>query len=162
MQTSLHDMRAAARTNLLTWQGTEVSASFTFAEVPRRFTVRFVSGIDQPVQGVFLDLKGGLLRVDGVEHSRFALWSPRYPHEVQVETSVSSRGKAQLRVSNAWKRERADQAAYFTDYWTGNSGMVVATEAGRIDLRCSCGIGEVDFTDLLVEIRYDVDASSSA
>ena len=161
MDETLAERFAQERTGVITWEGHEVYASYVFPEVPQHLEIDFISGRADPPQGLFLSVKGGILRLDSVEHRRVITWCRRFPlHNQTVEITRTAHRPLQLRAWNAWEESILSSHgnhATLTNSWQGNAGMLVEEEPGMVRLRCSDGIGEVDFSNLEVVIRFDPD-----
>lgn len=95
-------------------------------------------------QGLKLSLNDGELECNGILSPAMTIWS----HTAPEETSVVVRGEraATMDVWNCWLLGEVDSA------WIGNAGIVAqATDRGHL-LRCSDGVGEPSFSDLVVEL----------
>ncbi len=113
-----------------------------------RFAVEFLSWTPERVQGVNLRTKHGLLEVNEVQSSAISLWVDSAPPLVEV-VCVKDPGDGLVVVSNQWRRSDGVE-----DEWTNNAGMIVDDSDNRVVLRCSDGIGEPNFDDLMVELRF--------
>jgi hypothetical protein len=110
-----------------------------------RFLIRRIKSMNSPVQGLRLKAVKGRIKVNGQSHSEVILWADTSP--ASVEISVSSKSGCVLKAWNVWRVGDIAQA------WVGNSG-IHSKKVGRVVvLACSDGVGEVDFTDLVVEIE---------
>jgi hypothetical protein len=105
--------------------------------------VRRSHASDERPQGLKLAPDSGVLTVNGVEASSMVLWSTTSPDEVPLTVSGAT---TSIDVWNCWSMGGVDTS------WVGNAGIVTKTTAAGMVLRCSDGIGEVDFADLEVEI----------
>ncbi len=108
-----------------------------------------VSAKGNPVQGLRLKIGGGELLVNGKILSDIVLWADNSPKEVAV--SISATKGTVLKIWNVWSIGGAINA------WIGNAGMVVAETDDNIWLRCSDGIGDVDFSDFVVSVALHSD-----
>lgn len=150
MTESLSDLFTAAQYPKIEWDGAAAYALWQVSPVPEQLIVEFRGGTDFPVQGLAIKLEGGVLRANGTEAKQLALWHDTAPSEVCVE--VSSTGKAKLSVWNVWRGAVGGHDV--TQAWLGNSGMRIEhSVAGEVILRCSDGVGPIDFGDFIVSLR---------
>lgn len=96
------------------------------------------------------------MRANGVEAKHLTLWRDTAPRELLV--SVAKKGNAKLRIWNIWREPAGSYE--ITQAWLGNAGMRIESsgEGNETILRCSDGVGPVDFDDLIVSVK----ASSNA
>ena len=92
-----------------------------------------------------------MLRVDGVEAKHFTLWQDTSPREVRIV--IAKKGKAKLRIWNIWREAVGGYGV--TQAWLRNSGMRIepSGESDETILRCSDGVGAVNFDDFIVSVR---------
>lgn len=102
-----------------------------------------------PVQGLRLKIGGGELLINGQILSDIVLWADNSPKEVAA--SISATKDTVLKIWNVWSIGGAMNA------WIGNAGMLVAETDDNIWLRCSDGIGDVDFSDFVVSVALHSD-----
>lgn len=106
-------------------------------------SVQRVSSSPQRAQALKLAADRGDLRVNGINANAIALWSHTSPALTAVEVLGHARS---IDVWNAWSFEGVDSS------WLGNAGMELATTGAVHTLRCSDGVGPIDFDDLVIEL----------
>lgn len=114
------------------------------AQPMKKFLVRRLGSTHSPVQGVRIKAAKGTILVDGHSHPDIILWADTSP--AAVEIVVRSKIGCELNAWNVWRS--GDRV----DAWTGNAGMLIHKADGVVTLECSDGKGEIDFTDLVVQI----------
>lgn len=143
---------AEQRSTAIDWNGVRVHSLVQFDEVPSGMTLTFVSGKTDPVQGVELRMRGGTLLVNGHESADIVLWWDTAPPEVRVEVRTYGRQPPVLKLWNIWRGSRD-----VTQAWLGNAGIRIEGDpaSGRFCIRCSDGLGEPSFDDLVVDIETE-------
>jgi hypothetical protein len=96
-------------------------------------------------QALVIAVDRGLLEIDGFEAPAVSLWTSTSPR--QLELVVRGNDAGALDIWNAWR------GPTFEGAWLGNAGIVEQPVEGGITLQCSDGVGEPDFTDLVVRIE---------
>ena len=110
-----------------------------------RLDVRFVSTNSERVQTLSLSVDGGGLEIAGEVNADVLLREDTAPETTSVICRTG--GRATLDVWNGWIGSHDANHA-----WIGNSGMIIEGDEEHVRLRCSDGVGEVDFTNLVVEL----------
>lgn len=87
----------------------------------------------------------GSLVANGVSLRDAIFWSDTVPSEFIV--SFMSAKPTKLKLWNEWRDHRGTEHA-----WLGNAGIVVVRNGVEFELRCSDGIGEPTFEDLIVKL----------
>ncbi|KRA67188.1 hypothetical protein ASD89_02960 [Caulobacter sp. Root656] len=120
--------------------------------VPDQMVLEFRRGVATPVQGLAIKLEGGILCANDVEARHLTLWLDTAPKEVCLLITKKKK-KARLMIWNIW-RDTID-GRDITQAWLGNSGMRIelSGEGNETILRCSDGVGPVNFDDLIVGAR---------
>jgi hypothetical protein len=151
MTEALADLFAAARSPTIEWDGATVHAMWEVDPAPTELAIEFRGATALPVQGLAVKLEGGVLRANGVEAKHLTLWQDTAPPVVDVV--VAKRGKAKLRIWNIWRGAVGGHDV--TQAWLGNSGMRIeaSSEPNETILRCSDGVGSVNFDDLIVGVK---------
>ena len=111
----------------------------------RGFTIHRQHAADSPVPGLSLQARTGEIEVNGRRSSHIVLWADTSPQ--RVDLAVLSGSGCTLNVWNVWRNGDS------MDAWLGNAGMVVTQGDGVTTLECSSGPGDVDFSDLVVDIE---------
>ncbi|WP_448811810.1 hypothetical protein [Agromyces bauzanensis] len=146
----MHDlasMFSAQQTNEIDWRG-QLFSLYDLSTDVAELTIRFVSSAAALPQGLHVKVRGGSLEIGGVIAADMVLWRDTAPETVQVAVRWSPRGPRSLRIWNTWRDGGVSQA------WLGNAGMRVDTrEDGRLTFRCSDGVGEPDFEDLVATME---------
>lgn len=128
------------------WQGTAVNALIRLdVSTGDRIVVTRVRSSRVRAQALKVAVDRGDLRANGVAVPVVSIWSHTAPE--QVELQVVGRRAKSIDVWNAWSFEGVDSA------WIGNAGMIVEQEGAARVLRCSDGLGEPTFEDLVVRIE---------
>jgi hypothetical protein len=120
--------------------------------------IEWLSSESPRIQGLSLRLRkrdvlgaggrGGALRADGREAPTIVLWQDTAPPTVEV-TCVQVASGAELQVSNRWRQPDGRE-----DEWLNNFGMLIETDGGgQYVVRCSDGVGEPSFDDLVVAVE---------
>jgi hypothetical protein len=97
------------------------------------------------IQGLRIKVQNGMLEVNGQQLDDIVLWADSSPGEVLIDVSETATA---VSAWNVWKHSNLMQA------WTGNAGIQIDEQDGAAQLFCSDGIGERNFTDLIVRIDF--------
>ena len=73
-----------------------------------------------------------------------AVWTHTAPETVTLE--VVGRKARAIEVWNSWSFDGVDSS------WVGNAGMLIGSDGATHTLRCSDGMGDPSFDDLVVTI----------
>ncbi len=111
----------------------------------KRFLIRRIHATSSPVPGLRIKAVKGQIEVNGQRHPEVILWADTSPETVPL--SVISKFGCELKAWNVWRADDLVQA------WVGNAGLVISEADHVITLECSDGVGEVNFTDLVVQIQ---------
>ena len=111
----------------------------------KRFLIRRIHATSSPVPGLRIKVVKGEIEVNGQRHPEVILWADTSPESVSL--SVISKSGCEMKAWNVWRADDLVQA------WVGNAGLVISEVDHVITLECSDGAGEVDFTDLIVQIQ---------
>jgi len=130
----------------VTWKGQTVESVI---EIPvqdgdRIMLTRLTSSTTR-AQALKLGIDKGELRANGVLMQTAAIWTHTSPLEIQIDV-VGRRAKS-VDVWNSWSSDGVDSA------WLGNAGMVVERTSSITTLRCSDGLGDPTFDDLVVKLE---------
>ena len=90
--------------------------------------------------------KGHLLIANQKFKKGAILWTETAPRVVEV-VCITKLARTTFKAWNAWKDEDG-----ITMAWIGNGGMLIEEREGVTVLKCSDGVGEPQFDDLVVEI----------
>lgn len=115
-----------------------------------RLNVVRLSASPVRAQALKLSVDKGGLRANGVVVSTAAIWSHTAPETAELE--VVGRRARFVDVWNAWSLDGVDSS------WIGNAAMSVDTDGATHTIRCSDGMGEVTFDDLVVRLELAGDA----
>jgi len=108
--------------------------------------VRFVRRKPTIREGLQLKIERGKLLVNGESLKSGVLWMDTAPEVVEIVCQPPRSG-ATLSLWNAWERDGIMHA------WLGNAGMLVEQRDDTVVLKCSDGVGDPDFQDLVVQLR---------
>jgi hypothetical protein len=150
---SLSELIADARGAPIEWDGRVVYGSYVLKDVEGKsdLSVQFVEYVRTPRQALRLKPIQGTLGVAGERLKDVVLWSDTAPRIVQVTPfPPRSRSSIDIRIWNAWWD---GGLGGFMNAWKGNAGLQVdEVDTDAIWLRCSDGVGEPSFADLVVRI----------
>lgn len=154
--TTLGEQFVRSRGKPIEYKGQTVHAIYELAiSRGQRLTIWFRSVRPQPRQGLRLVINKGTLDINGEQLKDVVLWTDTAPEIVEVH-ALPPRSGGTLKIWNTWIGSLGSM-----DAWTGNSGMLVEPTTDGVVLRCSAGIGEPDFSELVVEITTSVYAGES-
>lgn len=144
------DQYLASRSHRATWQGQVVRGSIELVlDRPVDVIVDAKAG-DSPLrQGVAVRVPRRRARVGDVEGERFVLWEDygAFPTTVSM---LAKRPPFTMRVWNCWEGHLGS-----VDAWVNHAGMLIADQGpSHLELACSAGPGEVDFSDLVITLRW--------
>ncbi len=111
----------------------------------QKFIIRRLNSSKSLLQGLRLKAVKGSIEVNGQSHGDIILWADTCPEAVDIY--VASKSECELKIWNVWK------SGEITHAWIGNAGFLVFEKENIIMLECSDGVGEVDFSDLVIEIE---------
>jgi len=129
-------------TDVVDWKGHEVQPVLRFPVAAGSMVrVRRLGSSSERAQAVKLAVDQGAMRLARYEGSSIALWSHSAPAEVELEIIGHA---TVLEVWNAWSLDGVDNA------WLGNAGIIAESHANGWTLQCSDGVGDPDFSDLVL------------
>jgi hypothetical protein len=112
--------------------------------------VEFLRTAGDRVQGLNLSLTDGVLEVNEQRIRDVVLYTDTAPRHVRL--LCRSGGPATLQVWNSWRAQSGEDR---NDAWIGEAGIAVDDQGSEEALlRCSDGIGPLDFDDLVVRLRF--------
>ena len=153
----------AATLDSLFWKSKGGAVEFRGRTVSRIFkrrvrphevvTVRFIRSISEPAQGLLFRIPGGTLRILNDSIKDLSLWSDTFPGE---DTLVCETKRPNtLKIWNAWRSPNGKAI-----YWIHESGILIEEPSPTtVVLRCSDGIGDANFEDLVVELEFRSEAA---
>lgn len=111
------------------------------------FSIRRLGATNDRVQGLALKAVSGQIVVDGSRdgYPEIILWSDTSPDAVEIE--VLSKFGSTLKIWNVWK------STFGMNAWVGNAGIHICRLDGKMTLKCSDGVGEVNFSDYVVVLE---------
>lgn len=128
-----------------------VSARERFRIEIRKFTKLPVQGLQlvaRATRGKPRDVRCQV-EVAGKTGTDFVLWTDTAPHHIQILVREAPAG-SQIGVWNVWRHPRHDTMLYGMN----NAGVEVISESeDQWLLRCSDGVGDANFDDLVFELR---------
>ncbi|MEW6352656.1 MAG: hypothetical protein AB1646_26720 [Thermodesulfobacteriota bacterium] len=150
MKKTLADLFMEASGPTVQYKGLTVhSAVFRHVDKPGRFRVRFLKAVASPIQGLNIDIDRGHLLIAGAKSRKMILRLDTCPIEDEVLYRPAPSSTARLTLYNSWVDENES-----VDAWLVHAGMLVEETGNKILLRCSDGLGEPTFDDLIVEIEF--------
>jgi hypothetical protein len=112
--------------------------------------VEFLRTAGDRVQGLNFSLTDGVLVVEGERIRDLVLYTDTAPRHVRLICLTG--GPATLQGWNSWRAESGEDR---DDAWIGEAGIAVDDQGSdEVLLRCSDGIGPLDFDDLVVRLRF--------
>lgn len=109
------------------------------------FLIRRLNATNSPVPGLRIKAVKGEIEVNGQRYPEVILWADTSPESVVI--SVFSRAGCELKAWNVWRSDDVVQA------WVGNAGLLLSKIGKVIKLECSDGVGEADFSNLVIQIE---------
>ncbi len=150
MQATLGELFKRSRGAPIEVQGRTVHPLFEHPLAgPEICRVQLRSNAARP-EGVCVKIVKGTLMINGQQLSEAVLWTDTAPDVVPIVCQPKKGRGAVLKVWNTWKDEQGTQHA-----WIGNAGMLVEGTEDGVVLRCSDGIGEAHFDDLIVSLSFE-------
>lgn len=98
-------------------------------------------------QGLMLTVSKGQLECSGQKSKKFVLWSNTGPVEDRI--TYLGRNSTTLKIWNVWMNARTMNA------WIGYGGMLIDDSGSSVVFSCSDGVGEPDFSDLIMRVDFD-------
>lgn len=130
------------------WQGRTVHSFVRIAVTDGdRIVIRRLRASKIRAQALKLAVDRGELKANGLVVSTVAVWSHTAPDTVTLDI-VGKRAKS-VDIWNAWSHEGVDSS------WLGNAGILVESTGDGHLLRCSDGLGEPSFDDLVVRVEVN-------
>ena len=112
--------------------------------------VEFERTAGDRVQGLNLSLTDGVLEVNEERIRDVVLYTDTAPRHVPL--ICHTEGPVTAQVWNSWRAESGEDR---DDAWIGEAGIAVDDQGSEeVRLRCSDGIGPLDFDDLVVRLRF--------
>lgn len=96
-------------------------------------------------QALKIALDKGNLRANGVLVPTAAIWTHTSPETATLQ--VVGRRARSVDIWNSWSFDGVDSS------WLGNAGILVESSGDQHILRCSDGLGDATFDDLVVRVR---------
>lgn len=147
---NLSELLAEARGLPIRFGGVEVRA---ICEIPipetSRLHISFIHATTTRPQALRIRAEKVMLEVRDSRVNDAIFWTDTAPREFEVIAQPATSG-ASIKVWNEWRDRVGIQNA-----WMGNAGMAVTADDKVITLRCSDGIGDPAFDDLVVSIRLE-------
>ena len=127
------------------WHGQVVHSLFQLAAKDGdTIDITRITASPTRAQALKLAADKGNLRANGVVVSPIAIWTHTSPETVSIQ--VVGRKVRSVDIWNSWSFDGVDSS------WLGSAGMLVESSGQTHALRCSDGLGEPTFDDLVVEI----------
>ncbi len=154
MKKTLAELFMAAAGPTVEYEGRVVHAAvFRQVTQPGFYIVRFIKAVRKPLQVLGMAIDEGELTIEGTTAKKIALWYDFSPDVVKVHYRPSPGGD-RLSIYNMWEDEQGTVHA-----WLVHAGMIVEEAGNKMILRCSDGLGDPTFDDLIVEIEFRDDES---
>lgn len=129
------------------WEGRSVYQMWSkdWNQELQKLVIRRISSDSTFTQGLRVKLDRGEMLVNGQILKDATLWSDTSPDLVRIDIVKTPKV---IKIWNTWLYDGQTWA------WTGNAGMLIQEQGCRVLLRCSDGVGEVDFGNLVIELDY--------
>lgn len=128
------------------WHGSPVHSMLQFGVTNGdTISVTRVRASSTRAQALKVSVDKGDLRANSILMTTAAIWTHTSPEQVSVE--VVGRRVRSIDVWNSWSYDGVDSA------WLGNAGIMVESKGDTHTLRCSDGLGEPNFDDLVVRLE---------
>lgn len=111
----------------------------------KEILVKRINATKLPLQGLRIKVINGNIEVNEISGTEFILWANTSPEQVKIKI-ISSQG-CLLKFWNVWEVDGITQA------WVGNAGICVISQDRVTTLECSDGAGDIDFSDLVIQIE---------
>jgi len=121
----------------------------TIKDKKQDFIIHKLKAKKSPIPGLRLKVTKGFIEINGERYRDVILWSDELDDSILV--SITSKSGCELKIWNVWRRP--DDIHRVVEAWVSNEGMVINESGGIVTLECSNGFGEVDFSNLVVEIE---------
>ena len=149
MKETLADLFWRASGPTVQYEGLTVhGAVFRYVKKPGRFRVRFLASVQKPIQALCIDIDPGKLIIEDEAFSKTILRRDTAPDVVLVGYQPSRNG-SKITLYNSWINKNGGIEA-----WLVHAGMLVEETGDKMILRCSDGLGEPTFDDLVVEVTF--------
>jgi hypothetical protein len=127
------------------WQGKVVHSLVQLhAKEGDTIEVERISSSTTRAQALKIAVDKGNLRANGVLMPEAAIWTHTSP--VLATLEVVGRKVRSVDIWNSWSFDGVDSS------WIGSAGMLVETNGDQHTLRCSDGLGDPTFDDLIVNV----------
>ena len=145
----LSDWFENARAASVMWRGLLVHSMYELPAVTAGTMFRITFDDQNPArpEGLRVKVRGGTIRIAGQDLDDAVLWSDSAPRLVEAHVQSNS-DSVNVRFWNCW-RDTADTV----HAWIGNAGMIVDEMESGFRLRCSDGLGEATFDDLVALVE---------
>jgi hypothetical protein len=149
MESTFNERRAEAKGQPIEYHGQLVYGVHR-RRIGRRALIRlrFVATNEHVRQGLRLKVSAGHLFIYERKLKDLVVWSDTAPELTVVQCLVPARGST-LSLWNVWQDDSGTMQA-----WLRYSGMLVKETDASVELRCSDGLGDPDFDDLIVEVSF--------
>jgi len=130
------------------WQGKTVRSLLQISiKDGDSITINRLGASTTRAQALKLAVDKGNFRVNGILASTVAIWTHTSPETTVLE--VVGRRARSVDIWNSWSFDGVDSA------WLGNAGMLIGSDGATHTVRCSDGLGEPTFDDLVVKISVN-------
>lgn len=145
MSTSLASAFRSGNGRKIKWDGQAVHSLIQLnVKQGDTIEIRRVQSSPTRAQALKVAVDKGSLRANGVSVSPIAIWTHTSPEQVTLE--VVGRRTKSIDIWNSWSFDGVDSS------WLGNAGILIESTGDVHTLRCSDGVGEPSFDDLVVEV----------
>lgn len=145
--TSLADEFLASKGSTITRNGLDIFPTITIAvRNGSGLRLRRLGASSRRAQAMKLAVDRGALNVNGVSAPTVALWTHTAPATADL---IVEGAASQVTFWNAWSIDGIDTS------WVGNAGMTATEDDQGLTIRCSDGVGEVSFDDLVLWLGVD-------
>jgi hypothetical protein len=151
MNPTLTELFMSSKGQPITWHGKTIVLSYKrIVSANSQILIERVRSSTNTVQALRINASKKVLRIDDIQANKLILWADTSPSESTL--NIGGRGQTELCFYNAWRRQK--DGYNITDSGLMNSGIHVTEQGNSVLLECSDGVGEVDFSDLVVRLTF--------
>jgi hypothetical protein len=146
MEKSLIQLFRESKLAPITFRGQTVHLSYKRQVTRSYLGVRFLKASSVRRQALVIALDKGVLFFDDQSSSQMVLWQNKAPSYLELRCEPSQT-ETTITIWNGW-----DNGSLM--YGEGNTGMIVEVAGQKVELRCSDGLDEPNFDDLMAEVYF--------
>ena len=146
MTTSLAAAFRSGNGRKVKWQGNVVFSMVQLAvKEGDVIDITRVSSSPTRAQALKVAVDKGNVRANGVLVPTAAIWTHTSPEVASLQ--IVGRRARSVDIWNSWSFDGVDSS------WLGSAGMLVSSDGDEHEFRCSDGVGDATFDDLVVRVH---------